>query len=45
MSIPAASEPVPERVRELADDAMLEPVWRNAIGGVTFRAAGADGIR
>ncbi|BAJ74863.1 aminoglycoside phosphotransferase [Microbacterium testaceum StLB037] len=45
MSIPAASEPVPGRVRELAGDAHIEPVWRNALGGLTFRAAGADGIR
>ncbi|MDF2920014.1 MAG: aminoglycoside phosphotransferase [Microbacterium sp.] len=45
MSIPAASEPVPARVRELAGDAALEPVWRNALGGQTFRAAGAHGIR
>lgn len=45
MSIPAADEPVPHRVRELAGDATLEPVWRNNLGGVTFRAIAADGIR
>jgi len=45
MSIPSASEPVPARVRELAGDARIEPVWRNPIGGLTFRAMGADGIR
>jgi len=45
MSIPATSEPVPDRVRELAGDATIEPVWRNTIGGLTFRATGAGGIR
>lgn len=45
MTIPAAAEPVPEPVRALAGDARLEPVWRNAIGGVTFRASDATGIR
>ncbi|UYO97420.1 aminoglycoside 3'-phosphotransferase [Microbacterium sp. M28] len=37
MTIPAASIPVPERVRELADGAALTPVWENGIGGLTFR--------
>lgn len=37
MSIPAASIPVPEQVRALAHGARLEPVWRNGIGGLTFR--------
>lgn len=45
MSIPDAGEPVPARVRALAGDATLEPVWRNNIGGVTFRAIDAGGIR
>jgi kanamycin kinase len=45
MSIPAAGAPVPARVRELAAGATLEPVWRNELGGVTFRAEGRDGIR
>jgi len=45
VSIPAPSEPAPPRVRELAGDATLEPVWRNGIGGLTFRATAADGIR
>jgi len=45
VTIPAAAEPVPLRVRELAGDAVLEPVWRNGIGGLTFRATGAGGIR
>ncbi|WOF23428.1 aminoglycoside 3'-phosphotransferase [Microbacterium betulae] len=37
MSMPAADVVVPERVRALADGARLEPVWRNGIGGLTFR--------
>ena len=37
MSIPAASIEVPDRVRHLAAGAALTPVWRNAIGGLTFR--------
>jgi kanamycin kinase len=45
VSIPDTAEPVPDRVRALAGDAVLEPVWRNDIGGVTFRATDADGIR
>lgn len=44
MSIPADAT-VPERVRALAGDAHLEPVWRNGVGGLTFRATSADGIR
>lgn len=38
MSIPASSIDVPDRVRELARGARLEPVWANSIGGLTFRA-------
>ncbi|GAA4783752.1 aminoglycoside 3'-phosphotransferase [Microbacterium gilvum] len=43
MSIPMARVPspdgvvVPQRVRELAAGAALEPVWVNALGGLTFR--------
>ncbi|MCR2813274.1 aminoglycoside 3'-phosphotransferase [Microbacterium sp. zg.Y1090] len=37
MTIPAEPLPVPPRVRELADGARLEPVWRNELGGLTFR--------
>lgn len=36
-SIPDASVDVPGRVRELARGAALTPVWRNGIGGLTFR--------
>ncbi len=45
MAIPAADVPVPARVRALAGAATLDPVWRNNLGGVTFRATDADGIR
>lgn len=37
MSIPEAALPVPEIVRSLAGGAALTPVWRNSLGGVTFR--------
>jgi len=37
MTIPAADLPVPERVRALARGAQLTPIWRNDLGGVTFR--------
>jgi kanamycin kinase len=37
MSIPDDAAPVPETVRELAMGAALTPVWRNEIGGMTFR--------
>lgn len=39
MSIPAPDIPVPARVRALAGGAVLTPVWRNHIGGVTFRTS------
>ena len=37
MSIPVDAVPVPPRVQILAGSAALHPVWRNRIGGVTFR--------
>lgn len=37
MSIPEAALPVPEIVRSLAGRTALTPVWRNSLGGVTFR--------
>ncbi|OAN33092.1 aminoglycoside 3'-phosphotransferase [Microbacterium sp. H83] len=37
MSIPLASTAVPPVVRSLAAGAGLTPVWRNGIGGLTFR--------
>ncbi|MGB4779474.1 phosphotransferase [Microbacterium sp.] len=39
MSIPAGDIAVPRRVRALAGVAELTPVWRNGIGGVTFRTS------
>jgi kanamycin kinase len=39
MSIPDAAPSVPQRVRELAGGAALEPVWANDLGGLTFRTA------
>lgn len=38
MSIPAADLDVPATVRALAGGAALTSVWRNELGGVTFRA-------
>jgi kanamycin kinase len=37
VSIPDPSTAVPARVRQLAGAAALTPVWRNGLGGVTFR--------
>jgi kanamycin kinase len=37
MSIPTDRMPVPPRVRALARGAGLTPVWRNELGGVTYR--------
>lgn len=37
MSIPAPDLAVPGAVRALARGAALHPVWRNGLGGVTFR--------
>jgi kanamycin kinase len=37
VSIPLAPVPVPAAVRALARGAQLEPVWRNELGGITFR--------
>ena len=39
MSIPAADVPIPPLVTRLARGSALTPVWRNAIGGLTFRTA------
>ncbi|MCZ2264921.1 aminoglycoside 3'-phosphotransferase, partial [Isoptericola sp. QY 916] len=41
----APSEPVvvPERVRLLAGDDDVVPVWHNELGGLTFRLTGASG--
>ena len=37
VSIPAGDLAIPDRVREVARGAAVVPVWRNEIGGVTFR--------
>jgi kanamycin kinase len=37
MSIPVGPLAVPAAVRALAGDAELTPVWRNGLGGLTFR--------
>ncbi|MGP3533851.1 phosphotransferase [Microbacterium sp. RD1] len=42
-AVPDAGASVPSRVRDVAGDAVLQPVWRNEIGGLTFRAVDADG--
>lgn len=39
MTIPAPDLPVPERVRALAGGAALTAVWRNGVGGLTFRTS------
>jgi kanamycin kinase len=45
MSIPGGDLTVPDRVRELAGSGQLEPVWRNELGGLTFRVTNARGTR
>lgn len=35
--VPGRDTPVPDIVRKLADGGEIEPVWRNELGGVTFR--------
>lgn len=45
MSIPTGDLPLAPRVLELARGAALTPVWQNNLGGVTFRATDADGVR
>lgn len=42
MSIPTETVVVPEQVRLLAHGADLVCVWHNNLGGLTFRATGAD---
>ncbi|MBP2335876.1 kanamycin kinase [Saccharothrix coeruleofusca] len=48
-SLPTTAEvpfdplPVPRAVTALAGDAAITPVWRNELGGLTFRLDGADG--
>lgn len=42
MSVPPVDLPVPARVRALAADREITPVWVNHLGGVTYRATGPD---
>lgn len=43
MSIPADDISIPAQVEILASNARLTPVWRNDLGGLTFRADDGDG--
>jgi len=45
MSIPTDEVTVPHRVRDLARGAALVPVWRNELGGVTFRTDDGRSIK
>ena len=45
MTIPAEPLHVPASVRALARGADLEPVWKNELGGVTFRASDGRHIK
>ncbi|MFD9737699.1 phosphotransferase [Umezawaea sp. NPDC059074] len=42
---PTGPVPVPAVVTALAGDDAVTPVWRNALGGLTFRLDGGDGVR
>ncbi|WP_029150659.1 aminoglycoside 3'-phosphotransferase [Microbacterium indicum] len=44
MSIPDAAE-IPAKVAELAQGWSIEPVWRNKLGGVTFRIERGTSVR
>jgi kanamycin kinase len=43
--VPDGSEPVPAIVRHLAHGCPITPVWRNELGGLTFRLDDAPGTR
>ena len=43
--IPTGPVPVPAVVAALAGDDTITPVWRNELGGLTFRLAGSAGTR
>jgi kanamycin kinase len=43
--IPTGPVPVPDVVTALAGDAAITPVWRNELGGLTFRLDGTGGAR
>ncbi|WP_120002949.1 aminoglycoside 3'-phosphotransferase [Nesterenkonia muleiensis] len=44
-SVPQGEVEVPERVLERAAGDSIKPIWRNELGGMTFRLAGAHGTR
>ena len=44
-AVPTGPVVVPDAVRALAGDDVTTPVWRNELGGLTFRLDGADGTR
>ncbi|WP_336725486.1 aminoglycoside 3'-phosphotransferase [Cellulosimicrobium cellulans] len=44
-AVPTGPVVVPDAVRALAGDVVTTPVWRNELGGLTFRLDGADGTR
>jgi kanamycin kinase len=44
-AVPDGPVGVPDAVTALADDATVEPVWRNVLGGLTFRLRGAGADR
>ena len=41
--IPTGPVAVPAAIRSLAGDDVVTPVWRNVVGGLTFRLEAADG--
>lgn len=43
--VPTGPVSVPDVVAALAGDAAITPVWRNQLGGLTFRLDGNDGVR
>ncbi|GED10671.1 aminoglycoside 3'-phosphotransferase [Cellulosimicrobium cellulans] len=44
-AVPTGPVVVPDAVRALAGDDVATPVWRNELGGLTFRLDGADDAR
>ncbi|SEK66632.1 kanamycin kinase [Nonomuraea pusilla] len=44
-AIPSGPVPVPRVVAELAGRDRVTPVWRNQLGGLTFRLEGPGGVR
>jgi kanamycin kinase len=44
LTLPVAEDDIPATALRLAGDARVEPVWRNAIGGVTIRATSPQSV-